>query len=431
MKNLIILLLLTTLLSCVQKPKEQKEIPKSKADIAIEGMVKAVKDTVNYHTLFKNSIENTFTKFQPIVDTTNFDNFTATKYLNKKEVKAFKLEEIYPDFYKETHNFKAVPSYKIDFSKDFYSLVIVIFKGDNEMESILINYDENRNIIDYRVIAYDEIAEGWSRIESRIEQNKVTIDNIFWSEEKQVTSEVFEIDEAGKIKPISTTTSLDVVDNVIAKLGLDRSKIYENFTSSQILSDDTDENIVVVIPEIAEEDEEMFKLNSHIVLVNTATGKISHKYFESFETNSWLSDAISIEEIAIDTTTYQLNENTQAFGIKTFYLSRSQPNPYNNRTISLFVKSGDSLKKVLNNYDISQYGGEWDTRCSGEFTSVDNTLKITNEKSNDYFNIEVKTKITKTNSYVDEKGECIAKDSVTSKTSILKFDGITYKPIKE
>lgn len=426
--KLYYIIVFTILFSCVQKPKEQTETPKSKADIAIEGLEKAVKDTTNYNVIFKNIIENAVIKSQPIIDTTDFDNFTATKYLNKKEVTTLKLEEIYPDFYKETHNFKAVPSYKIEISKDFYSLVVVILKGENEMESILINYGENRNIIDYRIIAYDEIAEGMSKIESKIEQNKVTIDNIFWSEEKQVTTEVFEIDEVGKIKPISTTTSLDVIDNVIAKLGLDRSKIYESFTSSQILTDDENEYIVVVIPEIAEEEEEMLNLNSHIVLVNTATGKITHKYFEA---NAWQSDAISIEEIAIDTITYQLSENTQAFGLKTFYLSRSQPNPYNNRTITLFVKSGDSLKKVLNSYDVSEYGGEWDTRCAGEFTSVDNTFKTTNEKNNNYFDIEVKSKITKTNSYVDEKGECTDEKTITIKTSVLKFDGNMYKPIKE
>jgi hypothetical protein len=41
----------------------------------------------------------------------------------------------------------------------------------------------------------------------------------------------------------------------------------------------------------------------------------------------------------------------RAFGIRVKYSGSSRPNPYNSETISLFIKSGIILKKVLINYE--------------------------------------------------------------------------------
>lgn len=57
----------------------------------------------------------------------------------------------------------------------FHTVVITIKKGDNEMESRLINYDLDGNIIDSKVMAYDEIAEGMSMTNSKIERGKITV----------------------------------------------------------------------------------------------------------------------------------------------------------------------------------------------------------------------------------------------------------------
>ncbi|MDO6490999.1 MULTISPECIES: SH3 domain-containing protein [unclassified Cellulophaga] len=143
------------------------------------------------------------TRTLPAADTTNFDNFSKTNFYKKETVKLLQLQKIFPDYFKEGYNNKSIASYKLEFSKDFYSLVIVTYKGDHEMESTLINYSLNGELIDFKTISYDEIAEGWSRIESKIEKDKLTITDILWTDEKQEEITYFKIASNGKIIPVT------------------------------------------------------------------------------------------------------------------------------------------------------------------------------------------------------------------------------------
>ena len=52
------------------------------------------------------------------------------------------------------------------------------------METLLINYRLDGSLIDYKVVSYDEIAEGWSKIESLIEANLLTITRTTWYDVK-------------------------------------------------------------------------------------------------------------------------------------------------------------------------------------------------------------------------------------------------------
>ena len=47
-----------------------------------------------------------------------------------------------------------------------------------------------------------------------------------------------------------------------------------------------------------------------------------------------------------------------------------------------------------------------------------------------YFNITVKTTLGETIDFEDENGECQSKESTSYETSLLKFDGTTYKEHK-
>lgn len=138
----------------------------------------------------------------PFIDSTNFDNFKKNNFLSKHDISVMQLEKIYPEFYINGYNYKSIPSYSISFSEKFHSVVLTTYKGEHEIESTLINYDLNGNLIDFLLISYDEIAEGWSRIESKIEKNKVTVTSTLWLEDKQVEVKIFEIDPEGKIKSV-------------------------------------------------------------------------------------------------------------------------------------------------------------------------------------------------------------------------------------
>ena len=213
---------------------------------------------------------------------------------------------------------------------------------------------------------------------------------------------------------------------ILKQLKLDRSKCKMDLVALKAIPNNPDETIVV-IPEIVEEEEYYFELNSHILIVDSKTGKIKYNYFESSNTNNWVSDAIQLTSIAIDTAPYQISEQNRAFGIIVRYVGSSRANPYESETIALFTKSGDTLKKILNNYEIMYNGGEWDTDCVGEFVMHKKTLIISTNKTNDYFDIIVKNKIITTKNYIDVNGECNAKEKSSTEKSLFKFNVIDYK----
>ena len=187
------------------------------------------------------------------------------------------------------------------------------------------------------------------------------------------------------------------------------------------------EETILVIPEIVEDDGSNFELNSHILIVDTQTGDILHSYFESSKTNNWVSDAVSLEEISIDTAPYDLTENQRAFGIKVRYLGNARANPYKNETISLFVKSENSLKKVLNNYDMMDFGGDWDTVCHGQFIKEEKVLMLTENSTNGYVDISVKNTITETKKFEDENGDCDEKVTISEQNQVLEFSNGRYQ----
>ncbi|MFC5048383.1 hypothetical protein ACFSTE_13600 [Aquimarina hainanensis] len=419
MKNPYILILLI-FISCAQKAQEKEETV-IKAQDAVTASTDAPKEIAPKG--FKECINAIEIKSIPLIEATNFDSFIDEDDHRNVDDNALKLEKIYPEFNKEGYHYRAVNCYRLELSKRFYSVVVTILKGDNEMESVLINYDLNGALIDSKVVSYDEIAEGQSRIESKIEEKKLTINNIFWIDEKKVETTSFLVKANGKIKAVSQEEIL--IDRVIQQLNLDKQKIKEEFVVSKVQPHNPNETIVV-IPEVAgEDDEHLFELNSYIVLVDNTTQKITHTYFESAKTNGWVSDAIILSEISIDTAPYIVTQDTRAFGIRVFYYSMSQPNPYSNKTISLFIKSGETLKEVLH-YDVENYGGEWDTQCEGSSTNIKNILIMSEEKTNQYFDIVVKSNITQSKTYIDKNGECNEESKTTSETRVLQFNGTEY-----
>ncbi|MCF6351925.1 MAG: hypothetical protein L3J06_02840, partial [Cyclobacteriaceae bacterium] len=184
---------------------------------------------------------------------------------------------------------------------------------------------------------------------------------------------------------------------------------------------------IMVIPEIVDEGEQYFELNSYILIVNSVTGKITHQFFESSKTNNWVSDAVKLVEITIDTAPYKVTDNNRAFGIRVRYVGSSQANPYENETISLFIKSKNALKNILKNYDVMVSSGEWNTNCAGEFMDENKVLIISKNKTNNHYDILVKNKIIETISYEDVNGDCDYNKEITTIKTVLNFNGKKYK----
>ena len=229
-------------------------------------------------------------------------------------------------------------------------------------------------------------------------------------------------------KAIIATPKIEfnLIDAVLKNLNIKKENCKIDLIVLKENPNNTNETIVV-IPEIVDEGDHYFELNSYIVIVSSKTGKIIHQYFESSKTNNWVSDAVVLTKITIDTAPYNVTNTKRAFGIRVYYYGSSQANPYNYETISLYITKDDALKKIIDNYSVMKYNGHWDTNCVGEFIDEKKAFVISKNKSNGYFDISVKNKIIETTNYKDESGNCDSKEKITKEKTLLKFNGKEYK----
>ncbi len=185
---------------------------------------------------------------------------------------------------------------------------------------------------------------------------------------------------------------------------------------------------VLAIPKITRQEIDAsnngyYEFDLYVVLVSNKSGEIIKKFFEE---NALTSDAIVLESLEIDTGLYILDKNIRAFGIRVNYRGSSGPNPYSKTDLSLFIDEKNSLKRVLENYTISEYHGEWNMNCFGEFETIESTIDIDKTKSNNFFNLKIKQKITNQIN-IKVKDDCIEKKNFRNKTIFLKFDKNQYK----
>lgn len=179
--------------------------------------------------------------------------------------------------------------------------------------------------------------------------------------------------------------------------------------------------IILVLPEFLDSAEMYYSLKTWIVVVENS-GKILSKTFVNME-----SDAVVLTRFSIDTAPYQVSENSRAFGIRTVYRGSSRANPYDYESISLFIRKGNELKIILKDFVLEQFDGEWDTNCAGEFTHQDKVLIVSNNLTNGYYDITVKNKISKENTFVDKLGECDGTEVTTVEKTVLKYLNGGYK----
>ena len=86
----------------------------------------------------------------PVLENTNFDNIKIENELSEKEILLLKLNEIYPNYNKLKYIYTFQAAYKIEFSKNFYSIVVHVLKGDHELKTLLINYSLDEKLIDFK-----------------------------------------------------------------------------------------------------------------------------------------------------------------------------------------------------------------------------------------------------------------------------------------
>lgn len=210
--------------------------------------------------------------------------------------------------------------------------------------------------------------------------------------------------------------------NVLKQLNLKTSKIYEELCAEKKMPN-AEDSFIVVIPVLEGNIEEGGFSVKNMILITDEKGVIKNKYFDPEE---YFSDAIMLQRFTIDTGLYNLNSNVRAFGVIADYAGSSRPNPYGASEISMYYPEGKILKKVLNQYQISKFGGEWDTNCAGVFDESSSVIIVEKAKTNDFFNLKIKTEssllVTK---FVDD--DCTESKKTKSDVKILKFNKLTYQ----
>lgn len=218
-----------------------------------------------------------------------------------------------------------------------------------------------------------------------------------------------------------------LVAEVLQQLKLEKKDIKTELFAEKILPDNPSQS-VLVIPKIISNEAGIdnnfsYNLDAYILIVENSSGKIINKYFES---EAWISDAVMLTSIEIDTAPYLLQSNNRAFGVIVNYTGSSRPNPYSRSDLTLFTANGKSLKPLLKNYLLAKSVGEWDTNCAGEFEDMHSILIIDKQKSNNLNNLIVKQTITKTKNFVTND-DCDEKETKTQKKLVLKFNKKEYK----
>ena len=340
----------------------------------------------------------------------------------------FKLDEIFKNWFNKEYNYQLISGYRLNLSKDFYTAVLKIKIGDIYQEHRLINYNlEGRVINSTRVAVFSDGELEYTTSKSKISQTEITLTNQFVvkdSNYKEEVTTIIKIEPNGNL--IELTNDKLIIDLVAKELNVENAKRIQHLEVLKLQPNNKNEAIIV-IPEIVEEGEEYFSLNTNIVIYNKELQKVTHKYFESHQTNGWVSDAIRLDQIEIDTAPYLVNEYKRAFGVRVHYFGSSRVNPYYNKTLSLYVKESDKLRCILHNYNVEINTGEWNGDCEGEFHSEKKTLIGSDDKTNDFYNFIVKNTITKTTNFETEIGDCDYNEEIKRATSVLKFDGKQYK----
>lgn len=430
MKIKYLLPTLVILISCGQSSKNENDT--KTVDQGVVEIIETAVDSLHEHdsSNFQQAITSLNAKNLPHIEATNFDSFIEEDY-KSLDFKAFKLDKIYPDFNLYDNNFRAISAYIVPISDSFHTVVITVQKNENEMETVLINYDREGEILTHQIVSYDEIAEGWSQVVSRISENKLTVNRIFWGEIKQIEQEEYILHHTGEIEKIDSKSLNEAVENfalvdaVLTELTLDWIQTKTSLITSAPNPNHPNETIVV-IPEIVDEGIQYFDLDAHIVIADKRGGNITHTYFENHETNEWESDAVRLDGIEINTTRFEVSENTSAFELNVSHLGSSRVNPYAKKNLSLFIKSGDTLEKILSNYTIEDHGGEWNGDCDGEFTEVKRRMDFQPEKTNGFFDILVNKELTYTEQFKDKNEECIVSEKDETKKAVLKYNGWQY-----
>ncbi len=208
----------------------------------------------------------------------------------------------------------------------------------------------------------------------------------------------------------------NLVDKVLTILKIEKEAYLADFIIEKPISDSES---IILIPEVLEK-EEYISINAHVLIVNRTNAEIKSRFFEK---ESWYSDAIRLNKIEVLYQPYIISQNHETVGIVIDYYGSSRVNPYESTELSLFVRNGATLERVLKDYSISQLNGETDGMSSGEYIEHEKTISPIINSLSKFYDLSITDTITTT--VMEDGTEKSVKTVIT--TEILKYKNGEYK----
>lgn len=139
-------------------------------------------------------------KSTPFVDSTSFDSYEMKEKLTSEQVALLHLDKIVSkDDFLSTTSFAL--RYRVNLSSQFQTVVVSYLPNENELYTLLVNYDRNFHVIDFYQIAYDEIAENFLRTESTISKDGIVVTDLECTTGTDVTKvTTYRVAASGKIR---------------------------------------------------------------------------------------------------------------------------------------------------------------------------------------------------------------------------------------
>lgn len=133
----------------------------------------------------------------PLIDSTNFNNLNTANELTAKQKDLLHLNKILGENYSDVIQSVQI-NYRINLSDNFSTIAMSYELGEHELLTTLVNYDNDFKPITWNEIAYDEIAEGLVRKQSKIYRDSIIISRIsYFDEVPDTTFTSFQIDKNG------------------------------------------------------------------------------------------------------------------------------------------------------------------------------------------------------------------------------------------
>ena len=137
------------------------------------------------------------------------------------------------------------------------------------------------------------------------------------------------------------------------------------------------------------------------------------------------SDAIQLTGIAIDSAPYKLAPGQRAFGVRARFANNSSFNSWEHEQLNLYLAQGTELRQILGSLLTAQKLYEKVDECQEALTDRSRHLIVAPHSTLGKADLILKEKVLIDKSSI-QKGQCVSKKSVVSKSTTLRFDGQNY-----